>query len=460
MINALQNLQHRRWLFEQSIALLDFARKSKVSLGFGYLDKNGEVDYDQPVQAWINCRMTHIYSIGALMGVEGCRELAEHGICALLEYFEDPIHGGFFEAIEHQPDIDGKAVPTESGTRKTAYAHAFVLLAASSGVLAYIKRADELFDKISKVIDEYFWDEETGKMRESFSRDFSESEPYRGINANMHMVEACLATFDAQLMQNLSSADEQTLNWLRRANSIIGFTFGLAKQNDYRIPEHFDENWQVLWNYNENDKAHQFRPYGATVGHAFEWARLACNASVMNQKYGIRVRENFVDVAHNLFRQALNNWHCDGADGFVYTTDFKGKPIVHDRMHWVLCEAIGASVALNGVEAASNALPQKSTRVANYIAAELGNEFSYWYEEFMAYAAGFLIEDGGKWHHQLDAENRPADGIWAGKPDIYHAFQSLMLPLLPFGHFITAAVRYNSPDRYRPKMDGSVRIDI
>lgn len=352
MINALQHPQHQSWLLGQAEALLEFARKAKQPLGFAYLDKHGEPDFSQPIQTWISCRMTHIYSIGALMGVEGCRELAAHGIRTLLDSLQDPQHGGFFEAVEHQPDAEGRAVPTAEGERKTAYAHAFVLLAASSGLIAGIDRAGELFDNISAIHDRYFWEEEAGKMRESFSRDFSECEPYRGVNANMHTVEACLAAFDAQLSLGVAADDERAARWLRRANSVIGFVFDLARGHDYRIPEHFDEHWQVLWDYNENDKAHQFRPYGATVGHALEWARLGCHALVMNQKYGVDAGADYARDAYGLFRQSLNNWHEDGAAGFVYTTDFHGEPIVRERMHWVLCEAVGAVVALNGVNAA------------------------------------------------------------------------------------------------------------
>lgn len=51
-----------------------------------------------------------------------------------------------------------------------------------------------------------------------------------------------------------------------------------------------------------------------------------------------------------LFNVALLNWGADGKEGFTYTTDFCGQPIIHDRMHWVLCEAIGATVALKQVK--------------------------------------------------------------------------------------------------------------
>jgi hypothetical protein len=38
--------------------------------------------------------------------------------------------------------------------------------------------------------------------------------------------------------------------------------------------------------------------------------------------------------------------------------------------------------------------------------------------------------DGGSWHHELDARNRPAHTVWEGKPDVYHAYQAAILPSL------------------------------
>ena len=48
---------------------------------------------------------------------------------------------------------------------------------------------------------------------------------------------------------------------------------------------------------------------------------------------------------------------------------------------------------------------------------------------------GRLVDrDLGSWHHELDEHNRPAATTWQGKPDVYHAYQALLLasrPLAP-----------------------------
>ena len=53
-------------------------------------------------------------------------------------------------------------------------------------------------------------------------------------------------------------------------------------------------------------------------------------------------------AAEGLFHRAVaEGWSVDGADGFVYTTDWDGTPVVRERMHWVVAEAICAAAALH-----------------------------------------------------------------------------------------------------------------
>ncbi|MDQ2781543.1 MAG: AGE family epimerase/isomerase, partial [Actinomycetota bacterium] len=36
----------------------------------------------------------------------------------------------------------------------------------------------------------------------------------------------------------------------------------------------------------------------------------------------------------------------------------------------------------------------------------------------------------GSWHHELDEQNHPSSNVWEGKPDVYHAYQAMLLPRL------------------------------
>lgn len=95
------------------------------------------------------------------------------------------------------------------------------------------------------------------------------------------------------------------------------------------------------------------------------------------------------------------------AGGFLYTTDPRGRPVVRDRFHWVLAEAIGAAAAL---------------------AARTGDP-SYEHDQarYWAYAAQHLLDQtGGNWCHELGPDNLPSSSTWPGKPDVYHALQATL----------------------------------
>ena len=99
----------------------------------------------------------------------------------------------------------------------------------------------------------------------------------------------------------------------------------------------------------------------------------------------------------------------DGAPGICYTTDWEGKPIVHDRMHWTLAEAINTSAVLYRVT---------------------GNEkYKNDYAKFMEYLDEKVLDhQNGSWFHQLDRNNNLLGTVWPGKSDLYHALQAMMIP--------------------------------
>lgn len=88
----------------------------------------------------------------------------------------------------------------------------------------------------------------------------------------------------------------------------------------------------------------QFKPYGATPGHGIEWARLITQWALSTYKEEQTGAAPYIQAAENLYNRAIaDGWNADGAPGIVYTTDWDGNPIVHDRMHWTLAEAINTS---------------------------------------------------------------------------------------------------------------------
>jgi mannose/cellobiose epimerase-like protein (N-acyl-D-glucosamine 2-epimerase family) len=394
---------HRAWLCAEGLRLLHFARASRLPEGFGSLDDRGALKVGAFAETMNTARMTHSFALAHIQGIPGYGERVDHGIQSLLGPLRDAKHGGWFAAAFHQDGNTGKA----------AYLHAFVALAASSAVVANRPGAMPLLEEAIKVIEQQFWSEEEGAMRESFSRDWRQEEAYRGANSNMHSVEAFLALADVTGKSH----------WLERALRIAERVIhGHAAANDFRVIEHFDRHWQPLHEYNHDNPADGFRPYGTTPGHGFEWARLLLHLEAARLQAGLNTPAWLAEDAAQLYESACRHgWSVDGAPGIVYTLDWENRPVVRQRMHWVHCEASAAAAAL-----------LKRT-------GEQGYEDGY--RQFWDFSEIFLIDrQQGSWHHELDENNRPSARVWAGKADLYHAFQAVLLPCLPLAKSLASAL--------------------
>ncbi|ADJ45518.1 N-acylglucosamine 2-epimerase [Amycolatopsis mediterranei S699] len=381
------------WLAAEPDRLLEFARASRhPEGGFTWLDERGRPVRERPVETWITCRMTHVFALAAAEGRSGYTEFAEHGIAALTGLLRDDEHGGWFaSATAAGPVVDDKR----------AYEHGFVILATASAAAAGIDGARVLLDEALAVFDERFWEPAAGLAADVWDRGWTRLEPYRGANANMHAVEALLAaagiTGDPRLLE--------------RAARIVERLVGrVARGHGWRLPEHFTAEWTEVPEYHRDDPAHPFRPYGVTIGHLFEWARLAVH---VRTALGSRAPEWLLESARCLFDTAVRDgWSVDGADGFVYTTDFAGTPVVRSRLHWVVAEAMAAAWVLH-----------QATGDAQYLV-----RFRRWCEYAEKY---FVDRENGSWHHELDHGNAPAAAVWPGKPDVYHAYQAALITRLP-----------------------------
>ena len=339
--------------------------------------------------------MTHVFGLGVLAGeppadggpnLDGLRDLASHGVTALLDGpLRDRSHGGWCAAVR-----DGAV----SDPSKQAYAHAFVVLAASTAVTAGIPRAEELLETALQVQEQHFWDEEAGLVVEEWDASWSRLDPYRGVNSVMHTVEAYLA----------AGAVRDSSTWHVRAAQMATTVAGWARDNAWRIPEHFDSDWRPQLEHNKDKPADPFRPYGATVGHGLEWARLMATIHT-----AVDPTAGLLEAAVELTdRAVVDGWAADGQDGFVYTTDWAGRPVVRERMHWVLTEAIATSTVLHW-----------ATGRARH-AVDL--------ERWWAYADRFLIDPSGlSWRHALAPDNTPSARTWPGRPDAYHAYQASLV---------------------------------
>jgi len=391
------------WRAAHFLSLLDFARPSLGDDGSaGWLDDDGRVDAEQPAHLWVSCRMTHTFGLGHLLGIEGAGELLERGIVGLTRTLADPEHGGWFASRGPGDQADGT---------KQAYGHAFVVLAGSTGTMVGTPGADALLEDALRVLDERFWEQEHQLHLDERSRDWHTVDPYRGVNANMHSVEALLAAHDATGERR----------WLDRAATIADRVIGWAAANSWRIPEHFDTRWAPQLEYNADRPHDPFKPYGATPGHGLEWSRLLLQVDVAGGTVGKRT-----DAARQLFERAVADGWDEPRGGFVYTTDWTGTPVEARRFHWVAAEAAAAADVL-----------QRTTGEGRF--GELAGRWWAWIDEHL------VDHERGSWFHELDTDNTPSGRTWVGKPDVYHAAQAVILPDLPLTGSFAASARAAGP---------------
>lgn len=403
-LNSEENIEYQKSLRKE---LLEFGRRFPSASGASYyLGDDGTPWTQRPRETWITCRMSHVYSIGKMLGAEGCEDLAEAAIRGISGELFDKKSNGWYAGIE----ASGENLPD-----KQCYAHAFVILAATTGVLAGIKGAKELLEKALNIYDEKFWDDKEGLAVDTWNTDFTVLSDYRGLNANMHTVEAFLAVADAV-------GDEK---YRIRAGRIIDRVISWAENNNWRIPEHFTKEWIPDLECNKDNPADRFKPYGATPGHGIEWARLITQWAMSTYKDDAGKSSPYVEAAKMLYETAIKDaWSRNGNPGIAYTTDWNGNPVVKDRMHWTLAEAINTSAVLCNVTKES--------------------KYSDDYAMFTEYLDKYVHDKkNGSWYHQLDENNKPIGTVWPGKSDLYHAFQATLIPYSDVSVSIAKAVCIN-----------------
>ena len=366
-------------------AQLAWAARSRVDRGFGWLTDGGVPDPRRPSELWITARMIHVFALASAQGDERWNKDLTHGVGALSTDFRDAEHGGWFTRL-------GNSLPDFP---KRLYDHAFVVLAASSLASAQVEKGLDILEEALAVVDTHFWEPRHSLGREAFSADWAKSEPYRGLNANMHLVEAYLAaghaTGDRALFgRALEIARTSVDHWARNLG--------------WRIPEHFEPDWTFSPVYNIDRPADPFRPFGVTPGHGLEWARLLLQLRTVQDP---AAEPWLLPAAISLTQRALaEGWIKPG--GLIYTIDFEGAPVVTERFHWGACEALAT--------------------VASLHAATGDSAWDDWYEEIWGFLVDHLVLPDGSLLHEVDPDLAPSRRTWSGRPDVYHAYQALLIP--------------------------------
>jgi len=108
---------------------------------------------------------------------------------------------------------------------------------------------------------------EHGLCRGELDEGWTPTESYRGQNANMHMCEAFTAAYEA------TDDDAHLDRTYTIAETLAG---DLTDAGDGVLWEHYAEEWEHDWTYNEDEPIHLFRLWDYQPGHLAKWTKLLC----------------------------------------------------------------------------------------------------------------------------------------------------------------------------------------
>jgi len=324
----MENYRDLNFLKNHAIDIIKFYEpvvKDNENGGYycAYLD-NGKI-YDKEVKDLISTtRFIIDFSFGLLIDEKKIKykDYIRHGLEFLEIIHKDNINGGYHQlANQNKPVI----------ANKMTYGQAFCLCAVSYAYKAGVKEAFPLIGSIYDFLEDKLWDKNAQLYVDECSNDFSKINPYRGQNSNMHMTEAMLAAYEAT----------NDLRYLERAYTMAyKITVELAKQSNGMIWEHYNENWEIDWEYNKDDPKNLYKPYGFLPGHFMEWSKLL----LILERY--KPEDWQLERAKKLFSMAVDFGWDKVNEGFNYAFDKEGNILDTDRYYWVFAEALAASAVL------------------------------------------------------------------------------------------------------------------
>jgi mannose/cellobiose epimerase-like protein (N-acyl-D-glucosamine 2-epimerase family) len=385
MARPTQFYRDEKWLREHIRAILNFYYPDCIDHRYGgYVTQLSDIDghvYDGKTEMSVaTMRLVFNFSVGEMLdGPDWCRSAAQHGLDHLLDVQRTA--DGTFPWV-----YSGREV--QDSTR-ACYAHAFALFAFSTAAEAGLPRARANVGSAFEVVDEHFWEDEHGLCKGELDADLRSTESYRGQNANMHMCEAMLAAYE--------TTDEE--RYLDRAYGIAErLALELADRGDGLLWEHYTEDWEIDWEYNRDEPAHLFRPWGYQPGHLLEWAKLLSHLD------GLRSEDWLLERAMHFFDAAIEHGWDDEYGGFVYNFDRDGEPIVAEKYYWPLAEGFAAAARLG--------------------AATGDRAYWEWYDRIWEYAYENMInQQYGNWYFQLAADNTLDESKLDDTPEVkvgYH----------------------------------------
>lgn len=291
---------------------------------FQHFDSQGNVTKDNCQRHLVSSsRLTINFAVAAKLFTDNnYLEAAVHGTKYLRNSHYNEETGGYAWIVKN----------TEANNEDNhCYGIAFVLM---SYARTYEAGVDEVFNAIEEtfeLMEKHFWREEDQLYVDVIDEKLEKVSPYRGQNANMHCCEAMICAYEAT----------GTKKYLDRAIVIARrITVDLAKQCKGMIWEHYDQQWQVDFEYNAGDTENKLRPWGYQPGHFTEWAKLLLIIHKHRPDAWLILR------AKVLFDKAIEVAFDRDHGGIYYGFAPTGDICSDGKYSWVQAETIAAAAML------------------------------------------------------------------------------------------------------------------
>ena len=409
-MNAPWNNEDLRRAFDADFeALVSFASRSKARVGFAFLRADGHVDLGRPLDARISARMTHVFALAQMRGIEGAAHLVDHGLAALTGPLRGPGGSWYAEVV---PTSETSATPVPRSVLSQRAQSAMIGAAAAAFMVGHTEASTLLAD-LEKDQDRRWWDPNVGAVREEIDPATGARSPLRRLSTNLDTAQSYLAAWEA------------TGNrvWFDRARSIIRLVGEIAARSGFALPDLFDEEWRPLPPTSDQPPLELIRPADTLPGLGFKAARLIGQIHAILTHMGETPGPWMLDTAVSLYERAhADGWTDDGIGGIVYTLDATGVVVAPERMHWVVCEAASAARVL-----------------AELVDPDRAEDMAVDYARAVAWADSHARAGVGRWIHEIAPDGSVSMRVWEGRPDALTAARMLARGAAPIHLTVTGA---------------------
>ena len=409
-MNAPWNNEDLRRAFDADFeALVSFASRSKARVGFAFLRADGHVDLGRPLDARISARMTHVFALAQMRGIEGAAHLVDHGLAALTGPLRGP-GGSWYSEVVPTSETSATPVPRSVLSQR---AQSAMIGAAAAALMAGHADAGTLLADLETDQDRRWWDPNVGAVREEIDPATGARSPLRRLSTNLDTAQSYLAAWEA------------TGNrvWFDRARSIMRLVGEIAARSGFALPDLFDEEWRPLPPTSDQPPLELIRPADTLPGLGFKAARLIGQIHAILTHMGETPGPWMLDTAVSLYECAhADGWTDDGVGGIVYTLDATGVVVAPERMHWVVCEAASAARVL-----------------AELVDPDRVEDMAVDYARAVAWADSHARAGVGRWIHEIAPDGSVSMRVWEGRPDALTAARMLARGAAPIYLTVTGA---------------------